>query len=202
MWARRLETLVSLFIARNNLPISLSNDLMMFLKHIDINRKVQKQLSCGATKCAAIICNITDKYIFDKLVSVLQKQKFSLIVDESTDVSSYKNLARSVRFRCKDYSVIDQFLVLLEIYDASSSRLYTAIQAFFLKHDIPYVKNMVGFAADEASVMFGEHDSLVTKLKKDVPHLFVIKFIRISLFVTGSFKCNEGYVVKFKYLID
>lgn len=115
MRARRVEILVSLFIARHNLPIALSDDLITFLKHVDLDRKVQKELSCGATKCTAIICNVTGKYTFSKLVSTLRKQKFSLIVDESTDVASTKNLALSVRFRSKNYTVVDQFLALLQV---------------------------------------------------------------------------------------
>lgn len=46
---------------------------------------------------------------------------------------------------------------------------------------------MIGFAADGASVMFGERDSLVTKLKKDIPHLFVIKCVCHSLALAVSY---------------
>lgn len=109
MRARRLEILV-LFIARHHLIISLSDDLIIFLKRVDIDRKIHKKLSFRATKCRAIICNVTGKYAFNKLVSILRKQKFSLIVDESTNVSSIKNLALFVRFRCKDYIFVDHLL--------------------------------------------------------------------------------------------
>ncbi len=115
MRAKKIELLVSLFIANHNLPICLSEDLINFLKKIDIDRKVQKQLSCGSTKCSAIICNVTGKFAFNSLISVLQKQKFSLLIDESTDVSTSKNLALAVRYRQKDYSIRDRFLALLEV---------------------------------------------------------------------------------------
>jgi len=110
--ARKIEILVSLFIAKHDLAVSLSDDLIRFLKKIDIDPAVQKELSCGSSKCTAIITNVTGKFTLNQLVSTLQRKKFALLIDESTDISTKESLAVVVRYRGNDFVVRDQFLTL------------------------------------------------------------------------------------------
>nr|CAI5832933.1 unnamed protein product [Callosobruchus analis] len=56
-------------------------------------------MSCDRTKCTSIINNVIGKTSFERLISKLKVSKFSLIVDESTDVSSKKHLAIVVRYK-------------------------------------------------------------------------------------------------------
>ncbi|XP_065213012.1 uncharacterized protein LOC135840413 [Planococcus citri] len=51
----------------------------------------------------------------------------------------------------------------------------------FLKYEVPYTTNMVGFAADGANVMFGAHNSVATMFKRDVPAIVNMKCICHSL---------------------
>lgn len=60
--ARKLEIQLSLFLANHNLPLSLSDDLTTFLQKIDIDKNVQKEITCNRTKCTAILKNVTGKY--------------------------------------------------------------------------------------------------------------------------------------------
>lgn len=60
--------------------------------------------------------NVRRKYIFESLVDILRQQQFSLIIDESTGLSSTKHLAVCIRYQCKtDFTVCDKFLTLLEV---------------------------------------------------------------------------------------
>lgn len=49
---------------------------------------------------------------------------------------------------------------------------------------------MVGFAADGASVMFGEHNSVAVRFKREIPNLFVFKCICHSLALAVSYACK------------
>jgi len=113
--ARKVEILISLFTAKHNLALSLSDDLLDFIKRLDINEKIQDKITCGTTKCTAIICNITGKFGSNNLVSILQKQQFSLLIDESTDIATCKNSALVARYQKKDYTIRDQFFALIEV---------------------------------------------------------------------------------------
>lgn len=50
---------------------------------------------------------------------------------------------------------------------------------------------MVGLAADKASIMFDERESVAVKLKKDVRKLFVMKCICHSLALAVSHATNK-----------
>lgn len=49
------------------------------------------------------------------------------------------------------------------------------------QHNIPYKKNLVGFASDGANVMFGANNSVKKLLENDVPDPFVMKCLCHSL---------------------
>lgn len=94
--------------------LSLSDDLIDLLKELDIDKSVQKQLSCHRTKCTSIVQHVIKKFTCDKLNQDLQKNNFTLIIDDSTDLSTKKNLAMCARLADDDV-VGDEFLALLEV---------------------------------------------------------------------------------------
>lgn len=61
------------------------------------------------TKCTAIIKNVLGDYRQSILLSKLKSVKFSILIDESTDVSSIKNLGIVCRF-VENGSIHDEFL--------------------------------------------------------------------------------------------
>lgn len=124
------------------------------------------------------------------MISLLQKNKFFIIVDESTDKSKIKHLALLTRtsVNCK---IEDNFLGLLPIIDGTADTLYSKILEFFKSKNIPYLENMVGFAADGANVNFGERHYLSVLLTQDIPHLFTIKCICHSFHLCASCACQK-----------
>ena len=114
--------------------------------------------------------------------------KFSIIVDESTDVSSVKHLVIVVRY-FDGKSICDQFLGLVPVADATAQSLYNCVVQFFAHNEIPYKTSLIGFASDGASNMFGVNHSLAMLLAKDVPHLFTMKCICHSFALCASYAC-------------
>lgn len=90
-----------------------------------------------------------------EIVAFLQTNKYSIILDESTDVYTTKQLAIVVRVvNTEKCSVEDKFLQLLDVEDSSAEGLFQRLSIFFNDNGIPFA-NMLGFAADNASVMMG-----------------------------------------------
>ena len=58
--------------------------------------------------------------------------------------------------------------------DATAEGLYTALVAQLAKLNIP-PHQMVGFSADTCNAMWGEHNSVVQKLKAENPHIVTVK---------------------------
>lgn len=88
---------------------------------------------------------------------------FSVIIDETTDVSTCKE---DKKLQCNFYD-------LIELPNSSAETLFQAICRTFEKKSIP-LSNIIGFAADTTNVMFGEHNSVVSRLKEKVPCIYLM----------------------------
>jgi len=82
---------------------------------------------------------------------------------------------------CSVYEVRDEFLCLIDISDGNALGVYNDIIHFFSEHSIPYKKNLVGFAADGASTVFGLKHSVKVLFEKDISYLYSMKCICHSL---------------------
>lgn len=96
----------------------------------------------------------------------LKSTKFSIIIDETTDISTKKCLAVLCRFvNTSQTAIKDQLLSLIEVEDCSASGLTNAILDLLKKFEINH-NNVIGFGADNASVMMGQIGGVQAKLKK------------------------------------
>lgn len=176
------------FISEHDLPFTIAEHLPHFIQAVCPDSAVAKKLKCGRTKATAIVKNVTGRESFTQLIETLKQQKFSLIVDESTDKGCIKHLCLLARTVMED-DVKDCFLALIPVQDGSATTLHKNIVSFFEENNIPYKENMIGFGADGANAMFGPHHSLSTLLIKDIPNLFTMKCICHSYALCASYAC-------------
>lgn len=114
--ARTLELQAALFIVSKNLPFSIADDFIDFLKKMHINPQVQSKLRCRRTKCKALICNVIGEQARRELVGKMRAGKFSVMIDEATDDTVTKHLGVCVRsIGSKPFTVVDEFLGLFEV---------------------------------------------------------------------------------------
>lgn len=184
------EIKMACFLAEHNLPFSLADDLKDLIQSVAQDSKLASELTFGRTKAHAIVTNVTGKVAENQLIEILQKNKFSLIVDESTDRSSIKHLALIVR-TAVDFHVEDSFLCIIPVVDGTATALHNACTKYFEEKNIPYKENMVGFAADGTNSMFGQHHSLSKLFAKDIPNLFLIKCVCHSFHLCASYACKK-----------
>ena len=91
---------VAAFFSESNLPFSLSPALTKLIKSIQPSTQEEaralKNMKLRATKCANIVRQGLGIYFCKQLVDILKSTKFSVIPDETTNVSCTKQLAISV----------------------------------------------------------------------------------------------------------
>lgn len=155
--------------------------MLLSLKLNDDSSKI----SCNCTKIKAIINNVIGLIDFENIVNAMKTNKFSLMVDEPTDISSVKHIALVVRMNIQ-WSIKDQFLNLMPLSNATSKNMYDVIQ-----NQIPYKTNMIGFESGGANSMMGLNNSLKTLLQKDIPKLFVMKCVCHSLALCANYACTK-----------
>lgn len=135
--------------------------------------------------------NAMAPYFHKRLVDNLKKGHFSLIIDETTDISTKKELALVTRqYDEESMSVTCTLYGLSELVQSDAETIYNNICSHLAADDIPLV-NIIGFAADTTNVMFGEHNSVVSRLKENIPSIFVMRCICHTSHLCASYACEK-----------
>ena len=108
-----------------------------------------------------------------EVINICRNQKFSISVDESSDVCTNQMLTVVARFCDKTRKVVDSLLDLIEVEDETGFGLFTAVKKLLNTHAIP-LSNVIGFATDNCTTMMGTASGFQVQLKKETPHVFVV----------------------------
>lgn len=83
------------------------------------------------TKCTAIIKNVIAPDLLSELIDDVSDMPYSLIIDESTDVSTIKYMCICIKyFSSKNNCVTIDFLSLLEVEKADANTLYSKLSDY------------------------------------------------------------------------
>lgn len=145
-----------------------------------------ENLKLHSTKCSKLILNVLSPSILQSLVEDIGNSKYSLIVDESTDVSVSKYMAYCIRYFSKSLqTIINEFLGLVIVERATANAL-CELTMQFLKEINLNPKNIIGLGVDGASNLCSCNHSLYTLLREISPNLQLIKCICHSLNTCSS----------------
>eukprot|EP00106_Octopus_bimaculoides_P019137 XP_014786579.1 PREDICTED: uncharacterized protein LOC106880922 [Octopus bimaculoides] len=130
-------------------------------------------------------------YGFNALLKKPHSSKFSLVIVETTDVSTLKQLVLVSRYYDVEIQkTVDDFLTLIAIHDCSATGIYNCLLSFLNDHAIP-LENLIGFACDNADVMMRSKGGVQHLLKQNRPDLFLQACVCYSLHLCSSNTCNE-----------
>ncbi|CAG9815947.1 unnamed protein product [Phaedon cochleariae] len=154
MLAKQAELKMVTYLCVHNLPFRLIDTLPTACADMFSDSEIAKQLKIKRKKATQIAVNTLGPSNINNIIKKLRKSYFSIIIDESTDISTKKSLVVMVRFWDEELQTIkDRFLGLLEVEDASAEGLFQLIKSKILdKYKLPY-SNIIGLGADDASVM-------------------------------------------------
>lgn len=112
------------------------------------------------TKCTKILINVVSPALKEELIADVKGKKFSLIVDETTVVSTAKQLCVIIRYYSSvEKNIVTAFVDLVNVARACADDLFYAIRNCLREIDLELV-DCIGYASDGASVMIGKHDSV------------------------------------------
>lgn len=187
---KEAEIRLAAFITEHNLPFNVMGHLVDVVKAACDDSQIAKNVSCGRTKCTAIVKNVLGEQSRQDICELLRRQKFSLLVDESTDKGTVKHLSLVARVMNANGDVVDAFLDLVPVSDGTAQSLFSSLKAVFTSTEIPYERNLIGFAADGANVMMGAHHSVASMLQAQIPGIFILKCICHSFHLCASYACK------------
>lgn len=121
-----------------------------------------------------------------KLKNDLLNNKFSLIVDESTDISVKKQLAIVIKYFSKSSLILKTtFLKLVQLSQGDAESIVNAILDVIEEFGLS-IKNMIGLGTDNANVMVGATGGVIKKLQDLNPSIILIPCVCHSLQLSVS----------------
>lgn len=107
------------------------------------------------TKCTEMMNGVLAPYFLEKLVHGVDDQKYSLLLDKSTDISVSKYLGVVIRyFNEEKGKVLSTFLGLMELEGGDARSIAKAVLALLERCGLKK-ENLQGTGTDKASVMMG-----------------------------------------------
>lgn len=162
------------FIAQKNLPLRLLDDLTDNVSDWFPDSKIAKSISCKRTKGSMLVKNVIAKCLKEELCKRLAYSHFSLLIDETTDISTSKKLAMVVIYFDEEAGRTQyQFYRLLDLNEATAEAIFEKIKQSFLEDGIP-LKHVIALGTDGASVMVGPRNSVLSRFKVEQPNIFHI----------------------------
>ncbi|MCL4143579.1 UNVERIFIED_CONTAM: hypothetical protein GTU68_063836, partial [Idotea baltica] len=122
------------------------------------------------SKVTSILNNVVHPCLHESIIEDIRVTPFSLIIDESTDVSVIKHMCLCVKYFKKDSaSLITTFLSLMPVVSTTASSLFNDIKSYFDEVNVP-LSNIIGLGTDGASNLCGCNNSVYTRLKEYSPN--------------------------------
>ncbi|CAH2006701.1 unnamed protein product [Acanthoscelides obtectus] len=106
----RAEIKIAALISEHNLPIKLCDHLIPLLKDIFLDSKIAQGMQMGRTKATGVIKHVLAKSHFEELIEELKAKKFSILVDESTDIGIQQIVEEATHITNTSATLIDVIL--------------------------------------------------------------------------------------------
>lgn len=197
---KKAEIILCSYMVEHNLPFKACEHLPNLLKSAFHDSEIVKSVTLGKTKASGIIKNVISKSCIEELSCTLKRVKFSIIIDESTDIAAVKNLAVCVRFFDEGLkSIQSKFWKLINVFDgndpdaadegATARRLFECLVQSFEEDQVP-VQQIIGFGSDGCSTMFGVENGVATRMANLLPGIITCKCICHSMDLSASKACQ------------
>ncbi|XP_037943395.1 E3 SUMO-protein ligase KIAA1586-like [Teleopsis dalmanni] len=193
------ELKITAFIAEHA-SIHTVNHLTEILPKLDKTSETLSKLKLHKTKCTMIIKNVLSPCMLQDLVQEIGDSAYSIIIDESTDISTLKILCTMIRFfSMPKKNIVTTFYRIIKLTEFDAQSICDAIKAQLQSDNLNF-QNLIGIGVDGANVMIGKNKSVATILKKDLPDLIVVKCISHSLHLCAE-KATETLPRQLEFLV-
>lgn len=184
--------MIAALFAEHNLAFQISDHLIKVLSDSFTDSTIVKEVTLNRKKCSNIVKKVIAKVETEETVTHLKNVKFSILVDESTDICDKKFMCTLVRYVSPINGTIQTELlelIPLNATNCSAVKIYEYFKLCLNQKDIP-LQNIIGLGCDGANVMVGNHNSFYSHLKTDAPSVILMRCICHSAAIIAS-KASE-----------
>lgn len=129
---------------------------------------IAAKLSCGRTKCEALVCNVLAPHSVEMLCEQLGNSFYSISSDASN--RKYRKLFPLCVHYYTPEGMQSKVLDFYEDSNETSEAIADRIRGLLVKNGLD-IKRITAYTADNAAVNYGKNKSVFQNLKKDIPNL-------------------------------
>ncbi|XP_043276026.1 zinc finger protein 862-like [Venturia canescens] len=189
---RAAEIRFAAFVAENNIPLAMAPKILKLFKCIGKEPAVLQAMEMGKTKTTGIINKVVSVHESQRIIENLQKTKFSVYVDETSDITGDKWMTLMVRYVNPETILVKtELLQLIHVnaVDCSAEALFKEFSDALAENKVPF-DNIISFACDNASVMVGDKNSFKTRMVQRLPNILTLPCICHSLAIIAKDACS------------
>ncbi|KAJ8914025.1 hypothetical protein NQ315_012049 [Exocentrus adspersus] len=177
------------FLAEHNISFLSSDYLVPLIKDIVPDSEVVKGMELKRTKVTSICNNVFGELHKEELAEILEKKnKFSLLIDEATDILTTKSLCIVVRFFSpQEAKIVSKFWDLRLVSQDNPTTIDISKPSTSKSHEV----NVYAATAERCNTMMGAHTSVSARIKQDFPEAIIPKCICHSLHLVASEACKK-----------
>lgn len=152
------------------------------------------------TKCSILLSKVISPALFKLFKDDVHGKKFSVLIDESTDVATDKHMCIVIRYYSELRStIVTEFGGLVPITGATGHELFVTLSNHLEKMGLKWC-NCVGFGSDGASSMIGDHNSVWSRVRERSPNCQLNRCVchSLALCIEKAFDklpSNLGYLL-------
>ncbi|CAI6357069.1 unnamed protein product [Macrosiphum euphorbiae] len=198
----RAEVALAMFVSAHCALLSVDHLGALCKSHFSGTNNTADNLRLHRTKCTAIIKNVLCPYFKNNLKDDIGNGRFSILVDESTDISVIKYLGiAAIYYSTFQNKIVTTFFGLEELVECNAAAIVKAILNALKSYELD-IKNVIGIGTDNASVMVGINNGVHEILKEKNPQLILIRCVCHSLQLATSYACSETMPRNLEFLIS
>lgn len=200
--SRTAESMLAMAIAEHCSILAIDH-IRQVVKKAFADSKAASDFKLHRTKCTEVIKQVLGPHFLEVLVRDLGDSKYSLLLDESTDISVSKYLGVVIRyFSDREGKVISTFLGLVYLDKADATTIAKAVSDLLKSCEIK-MSNLVGIGTDNASVMTGVNNGLhqILKAEYDLPQLVLVRCVCHSLQLAVSHASQQSLPRNIEFLV-
>lgn len=132
----------------------------------ELMQKKKKEIKFTDHKIQNELIELMSKQVINHIVKEIQQAKyFSIMIDETTDISKLEQVSLVIRYTDDQLNVHERFMGFQRTTAMTGEALFYLLLEWLKKLDLD-VKNIVAQSYDGASAMRGEYKGVAARLKE------------------------------------
>lgn len=161
--------------------IASCDHLSEMCKHYFKDSEGARNIRMHRTKCSEMIKNVLGSHFNSELLRDIWNRKYSLLLDESNDISVNKLLGIGIIYFSNEHGrTLSSFLTLAKLETCDADGIVNSLKNVLSEKNLN-IQNLMAIGTDDASVMVGVNNGVYAKLKAEIPSLILIRYVCHSL---------------------